>query len=121
MGRLLVLPEQLLHVERKLNQIRCLLTAQSYLLRDLKDYNVPSVFLGRYTGQQDYIPDRTKKRIWTRRALSECPQESRTPSALKQSLGLKVSDMLPAGKTERLKFQPPTVVGGVHGKLSYYL
>lgn len=44
--RLLVLPVQLLHVERKLNQIRSLLTAQSYLLRELKDYNVPSIFLG---------------------------------------------------------------------------
>lgn len=45
MERFLALPEQLLHVERKLNQIMCLPTAQSHLLREQNDYNVPPILL----------------------------------------------------------------------------
>lgn len=65
MERFLVLTE-LLHVVRKLKQIRCLLTAQFYLLLEQKDYNVPSILLRHHMGQKDFTTgqQRGKQRIW---------------------------------------------------------
>ena len=76
-------------------------------------------------GQQDFTFQTGQQREFgARTPLPEHPQQPRTPSALKQSLGLKVTAMLPVGKTERFKFQTLPVVGdcyrGVHGKLSFY-
>lgn len=122
--RFLVLPEKLLHVERKLNQIRCLPTAQSYLLREQKDYNVPSILLGHHMGQQDFTFQRGQQREFgARTPLSECSRQPRTPSALKQSLGLRKSLLCfqwAKGSSSKPRRWWETATRGVHGKLSFY-
>lgn len=106
--RLLVQPEQqLLHVERKWNQTRCLPTAQNHLLREQKDHSIQTIHPSGtpHETRRLYFPERTTKRIWGYSSSTWTFLTAQDTLGCQARPGTRRAPaVLAVGNTERLKF-----------------